>query len=600
MRARIGFRSILVLLVIAPLLVSPARAQEGVPELARAARVEDPRSVGVGRVIPDLELVPIRGDKRSLSALLKDRSAVVICVTGATCPVSLEYSPRLAMMERAWSRRGVAFVYLNAVEAETLPEMSAQVQRHRLEGLYIADREKSLCRALGVRTTTETFVIDGSRTLVYRGAVDDQYGIGISLDAPKNNYVAGALEAVVAGAQPRIRATWSPGCLVSCEQPAADPGPSTYSGRIAWIIAENCVSCHRPGGAAPFALDSYEAVNGRAKMIEAVARDGLMPPWHGATHPPGGASPWVNDRSLPKADRDALLAWLASDRPRGPEAPLPQSPPLSRTWTIGEPDLLVTSSGLRLPAQGGLLHSRVMVGFTPTEDRWVSAIEFRPVEMGSAHHALVWILAPGDVLPEPNEMPTRLELLGTYSPGDNVIRYPTGVARRVRAGSVFLIDLYAKPMGKEVISAIRIALRWAAAGSEPTWRVRSISAGATRLRAGVGDRTTSTVGLSLPADARVLALLPYMRSQGRSFTVDASGTGATIDRILDAPRYDFRWRVRYEFMEPREFPGRRLTLSGTYVQSAEGGDTPIQVGANAESEALILSVEVLEPNPTRK
>ena len=41
----------------------------------------------------------------------------------------------------------------------------------------------------------------------------------------------------------------------------------TYSGDVAHILQENCVRCHRPGTAAPMALQSYDEVRrwGRRK-----------------------------------------------------------------------------------------------------------------------------------------------------------------------------------------------------------------------------------------------------------------------------------------------------------------------------------------------
>lgn len=567
------------------------------------ARIEDPRAVGVGRVLPDLELVALRGEKHTISSMLKDRKVLVLAMTGATCPMSRDYTPRLAEMEREYARRGVAFVYVNSVEAETLGDMQEQVKRGRLEAPYIPDRDRAIVKALGVRTTTEMFLIDASRTLQYRGAVDDQHGVGKSLPAPKNNYLADAIEQVLAGARPRVRATWSPGCLVSAgDGIAASPaGPATYTGRIAWIMSESCVSCHRNGGAAPFTLDSYESVNGRARMIEAVVSGGLMPPWHGATHPTDEPSPWVQDRSLSKEDRETLLAWLRSDRPRGTDAVLPELPPLSRTWAIGEPDLLLTSSGFRLPAKGGLQHARVMVGFPLTEDKWLSAVELRPVESNSAHHALVWLLAPGDALPQPGEMPAKLELLATYSPGDNIIRYPPGAARKIRAGSVFLVDLYAKPMGKDVISALRIAMKWnggasdGGGGGEPKWSVRSITTGATEFRPAIEPgKFTASADLRIPTGARVLAMTPYLRSQGVSYRIDGDERGSVRERLVDAPRHDFRWVLRYEYAEPLAMSGPGLAVSAEFKQDADAAGPP-RIGSGAADEALLLSAEVLEP-----
>ncbi len=561
--------------------------------LPRTARIEDAQALGVGRILPDLTLAPLRGEAQTISAILKSHKVLVLAVTGATCPVAMKYSARLAALEGEYEARGVAFAFINGVDAELDTDMARQVQQYRLKGPYLPDRDRALCKALGVRTTTEVFVLDGNRTLVYRGAIDDQFGINVNLDAPRTQYLRDAIDAALTGFRPRIRATYAPGCLVSVPSvaPPESDAAINYTQHISWILAESCVSCHRPGGAAPFTLDSYESVVGRAKMIQAVVGSGLMPPWHGATHAPDAPSPWVNDRSLSQHDRDTLLAWLRTEPspPRGPEAPLPVLPPISRTWTIGEPDLLVTSSGFRLPAQGGLQHARVMVGFTPTDDKWVSALEFRPVENNSIHHALVWILAPGETLPKPEEVPGKLELLGTYSPGDTIIRYPSGMARRIRAGSIFLVDLYARPMGKEAISALRIAARWSA--SEPAWRVRSIAASAGALEpAPSAARSATTISLPLPPNARLLSLTPEMRSAGRAFTITQTGPGASLRSILAAPAYDFRWQIRYEFAEPRDIVGgTTLTLRGEH----DPGAGPI--GSGGTDDALLLSVEVIEP-----
>ena len=55
---------------------------------------------------------------------------------------------------------------------------------------YIHDKDKTLTAALQARTTTEVFLLDASRTLVYRGALDDQYGVDYNLDAPRHRYLA--------------------------------------------------------------------------------------------------------------------------------------------------------------------------------------------------------------------------------------------------------------------------------------------------------------------------------------------------------------------------------------------------------------------------
>src|SRR5947207_336523 len=81
------------------------------------------------------------------------------------------------------------------------------------------DRLRASCRgagrARGATSTTEVFVLDRARTLVYRGAIDDQYGLGYGLDAPRRHFLVNALEAALADERPLIAATSAPGCAIS-------------------------------------------------------------------------------------------------------------------------------------------------------------------------------------------------------------------------------------------------------------------------------------------------------------------------------------------------------------------------------------------------
>ena len=52
----------------------------------------------------------------------------------------------------------------------------------------------------------------------------------------------------------------------------------SYTTDIAPIIADNCATCHRDGGIAPFAMDSNLAVRGWSPMIREVVLTKRMPP----------------------------------------------------------------------------------------------------------------------------------------------------------------------------------------------------------------------------------------------------------------------------------------------------------------------------------
>ena len=75
----------------------------------------------------------------------------------------------------------------------------------------------------------------------------------------------------------------------------------TFAETIAPIVYANCVTCHRPGEAAPFSLISYEDVAKRGALIARVTESRYMPPWHGDTD----FGEFVGERRLTDAaDRD--------------------------------------------------------------------------------------------------------------------------------------------------------------------------------------------------------------------------------------------------------------------------------------------------------
>ncbi|MDC6700490.1 c-type cytochrome, partial [Leclercia adecarboxylata] len=178
--------------------------------------------------------------------------------------------------------------------------------------------------------------------LIYRGALDDQYGINYNLDAPRAHYLRDAITAMRTAQQPVIAATAAPGCeldLIAGNSPQTD---ITYHRDVARILQQNCVTCHRDNGIAPFALDNLAEINDRAKVIKRVISEGTMPPWFAAPIAEGKQNPWANDCSLSARDKADLIAWLdSSNRPIGNAADAPVKLAFADEWTIGKPDLIV-------------------------------------------------------------------------------------------------------------------------------------------------------------------------------------------------------------------------------------------------------------------
>ena len=80
----------------------------------------------------------------------------------------------------------------------------------------------------------------------------------------------------------------------------------TFTETIAPIVYENCVTCHRPGEAAPFSLISYDDVKNRGQLIAAVTGSRYMPPWQ-ATH---GYGDFQDERRLTDTQIQAIATWV--------------------------------------------------------------------------------------------------------------------------------------------------------------------------------------------------------------------------------------------------------------------------------------------------
>src|SRR5438067_1181990 len=345
-----------------------------------APRVLKPSEAGVGRLVPDVAFTDTAGKPGKLSDF-KAGKLLVVAMTNTSCPVCKQYAPTLARIEKEYSPQGVAFLFVNPTATDK-PDASA------FAGRYVHDTGHQLAAALGARTTAEVFVLDAARTVVYRGAVDDQFGIGYALDAPRNNYLATALDDALAGRVPVTAATTAPGCELALT--VAAKTPPTYHARVERIVQHNCVECHRSGGVGPFELTTYDHVVAHKGMIRKVVERGTMPPWFAAPPARGEHSPWANDRSLCDSDKADLLAWLAGDLAKGDpaDAPLPRTYPSG--WLVGKPDAVFRiPQPIAVKAQGTMPYQHVSVDTDFDDDRWVQALEVRPTARDVVHHVLV-------------------------------------------------------------------------------------------------------------------------------------------------------------------------------------------------------------------
>lgn len=206
------------------LLAGTAQADHIVPPEDRiptdwlGPQVLSPAEAGIGKRLPDMALGTVFGGEISLHAAGGDRGTLIF-VRDPECPVSQIYGPRQAQLARTYQQRGFNAIVLYLNDMLGAEAIAADAAGFDGPAVFVRRNGYALARALGVESTGDVFVLDGRHRLVYRGAVDDQYGIGYTRPLPMRRLLRDALEALSSGNLPPVQATTAPGCHID-----ASPG----------------------------------------------------------------------------------------------------------------------------------------------------------------------------------------------------------------------------------------------------------------------------------------------------------------------------------------------------------------------------------------
>jgi len=562
-----------------------------------------PGEHGIGRFVTDFKFTNWDGAPCSLHG--DDQSPwTVIAMTSTSCPLSKKYLPTLIDLQREFASRGVRFILVNAVATDKADEIRIAASRFDPAVEYCFDPDAILASHVAATSTTDVIVLDPSHTVVYHGAIDDQYGFGYSTDAPRHRYLRDVLVAVLAQRPVLVAATEAPGCLLATRTAENASPEITYYNHISRLLQRNCVECHRTGGVAPFALDSLEEAVAHAPMIRQVVERGIMPPWFAATTEPHSISPWINDRSLSTAEKLQLFAWLDNKMPAGD----PQQGPAPRTfadgWLIGKPDdVFEFSEPIAVKATGTMPYKNVTVETHLEQERWVQAIEIRPGNPSVVHHVLVFVNSADDEESSRSDaVDERSGYWGIYVPGNSTLVYPDGYAKRIPKGAKLRFQMHYTPNGTATEDSTRIGLVYAKQPPRHEIRVAGIANTSFRIPPAAENHSV-TASIRIPSDVQILAFLPHMHLRGKAARYDWISNSDTRT-LLDVPRYDFNWQLLYRYAEPLSVKaGDRLRFTAWYDNSHGNPANPdptreVRWGPQTEDEMHLGYVEYIDLSST--
>src|SRR5688572_4107489 len=385
------------------------------------------------------------------------------------------------------------------------------------------------------------------------------------------------------------------GGRTKAQEPTANA--PTFSKDVAPILYKQCVSCHRPGEAAPMSLLTYEQARPYAKAVANAVAKRTMPPWHAEA--PAGT--FHNERVLSDRERETLTAWATGGAPQGDPQDLPAQPTFSEGWSLGKPDVVLEMlEDYRIPATGTIQYEWFYVPTNFTEAKWVNSIEIRPGDRAAVHHALVYYRAKPDAkIPpiaranqktqssappdEPGiaERPRRSDLAGmpprliaTYAPGTNPQVAPAGAAFRLEPGGIFELQMHYTATGKPTSDRTKLGITFSTLPSPREVRVQHFMNMTLKLPAGAADVAVTTE-LEFLRDATVWGLFPHTHLRGKKWAYMLELPNGEKKSILSVPRYDFNWQTYYMFREPLQVPtGSKIVSTAWYDNSPANRNNP--------------------------
>jgi peroxiredoxin len=502
--------------------------------------------------------------------------AVVVFFLGTECPVNNAFMPRLGELHKAYADKGVAFVAINSNSHDTPVRVATHAAEHKLPFPILKDSGNVVADQFGARRTPEAFVLYPAGTILYQGRIDDQFGVGYRRTAPTRRDLALAIDAVLAGKPVEQPLTAVEGCIIARAITPKASGSVTYTKQVSRILQNKCQECHRPGQVGPMSLLTYKDAVAWSGMIREVVSENRMPPWHAdAKH-----GTFSNDRSLSKADRATLLAWVKQGCPKGDDKDAPAPRKFAQGWTIGKPDVVFEmpktyTVQAKMP-RGGIPYKHFWVNTNFTEDKWIQAAEARPGSRAVVHHIIVYVFpnVPMNKIKRDRRDGIGANFLVGYAPGDMPLVLAPGQAKKIPKGARLVFQMHYTPDGVEREDRSAVGLIFAKKPPTNEVRTRGIAYRDIEIPAGAKNHqeASSTV---FDRDVDLLSFMPHMHLRGKDFKYVATFPNGQKQTLLSVPRYDFGWQSNYRLAKPLRLPaGTRIDCTAHYDNSADNLNNP--------------------------
>ncbi len=167
-----------------------------------------------GAQVADFTLEDLNGASHRLYAL-SSKKAIVIMTQSNGCPIVRLAVPALRDIRDRYQPQDVEFLLLNPTLQDSRDTVLRESREFDFRMTVLLDRQQKIGEAWGVNRTAEVFVIDPKTwTLKFHGPIDDRLNYE-SQRPVHHQYLADALDALLANKPIAVASVASPGCLIN-------------------------------------------------------------------------------------------------------------------------------------------------------------------------------------------------------------------------------------------------------------------------------------------------------------------------------------------------------------------------------------------------
>jgi len=365
---------------------------------------------------------------------------------------------------------------------------------------------------------------------------------------------------------------------------------------------------------------------------------------------------------------NTIVGWVDQGAAEGDPKHLPPIPAYIEGWRIGTPDQVFSMSEehvIEPDAPDDYFVFTIPTRFN--EDKWVQAAEIRPSNRRVVHHAIAHILtpqtiarsrqgtdrpaakAPGSNSPVFNseaEPPifyrqgslSRVKmdapvmddgarainggslfkrsagnqgsdlfsiLLTSYAPGKGPDVYDRGMAKRIPAGSIIVLQIHYSSFRRALDKPTtdRTSLGLIFAGESPATRVVTLTVPNHffKIPPGAGNHEV-TAAYTFEEDVRLINYMPHMHLRGKDMKYEALYPDGRRETLLWVPSFNFNWQTTYYLKTPISIPmGTKVIITAHFDNSARNKYNPdptraVRWGDPTYDEMMIGWMEYVVPN----